>query len=203
MDTIAGLNVSRETLERLQIYQSLVEKWNNKINLVARSTLSDLWTRHLLDSAQLYELAPPNADRWVDLGSGGGFPGLVIAIMAAETRSPSSMILVESDLRKAVFLRTVLRETGISGKVISERIEDVSPLGGDVVSARALAKLDVLLGFAARHMSMDGVAIFPKGENWRQELSQAQSKWHFECQVDKSITNPTSVIIRATGVTRV
>ena len=198
-----GLNVSRETLERLQIYEALLRKWTPRINLVAKSTLDVLWARHFVDSAQIYRLAPAPADHWVDLGAGGGFPGLVVAIMGMEKGSPSRMTLAESDARKCAFLRTVIRETGAPAEVINERIEDIAPLQADVVSARALADLTRLLSFAARHMAPGGIGIFPKGEAWRTELDAAQSTWNFDYQVAKSETEQGPVILSVTGVARV
>jgi len=201
--SLPGLNVSRETTARLKTYQDLVEKWTPKINLIARSTLQDVWQRHFVDSAQLFSAAPQNAAHWVDLGSGGGFPGLIIAILGEEFGFPRKVTLVESDARKAVFLRTVLRETGVRADVLVSRIEEVEPLDADVVSARALADLTTLMGYAAQHLSEAGTAMFLKGENWRKELSEAQSKWRFEYEIDTSITHPSSVILRVKGVTLV
>ena len=200
MPTLPGLNVSRETQERLAIYQDLVEKWTPKINLVASGTLSEIWERHFIDSAQLFRLTPAGGHHWVDLGSGAGFPGLVIAILAQDTGLPNKITLVESDMRKAVFLRTVLRQTDIQAEVLNDRIEHIAPLNADVISARALADLTSLLGYAAQHLSGDGTAIFPKGEKWRKELKEAQSKWCFDHKIDTSITHPCSVVIRVKGV---
>ena len=122
---LGSLTVSRETIDRLSIYANLLEKWNPRINLVSRSTLDDLWSRHIVDSAQLFELAPVTAKHWVDLGSGGGFPGLVIAILAKELRPELEVVLVESDQRKCAFLRTVSRETNCGAVVHSKRVEEI------------------------------------------------------------------------------
>lgn len=187
-------DVPRETIERLEIYAGLLGKWNPKINIVAPSTLNDLWTRHIADSLQLASLAPTGA-KWADLGSGGGFPGLVVAIAHAATPG-FSMTLVESDQRKATFLRTVIRETGITAKVVADRIEKTAPLQADVLSARALAPLDVLLGFTARHRTTDGIALFPKGETWEREVEEAEANWRFRYEALPSTTNPASVILK-------
>ena len=197
------LNVSRETLEALQIYADLLVKWNPRINLVSKSTLTDLWARHILDSAQIYNLAPHPIDHWVDLGSGGGFPGLVIAVMAKERGSPTRVTLVESDARKSVFLRTVIRETGVQAEVITNRIEGVTPLQADVLSARALADLSTLLSFAEIHMSKAGTALFPKGVSWEKELKEAQIHWKFDHQIANSQTEAGPVILSVSGVSRV
>ena len=138
-------NVSRETLDRLLTFQSLVRKWNPAINLVSRADLSDLWGRHILDSVQIFDLLPPNASIWCDFGSGGGFPGLVVAILAKEKAPALKTVLIESDKRKSVFLRQVVNDLGLNAKVLSERIDEASPQSADVVSARAF-----LLEAAAR-----------------------------------------------------
>lgn len=200
---IAGLNVSRETNERLQIYADLLRTWNPKINLVAPSTLDDLWSRHFTDSAQLLRLAPPAFDHWADLGSGGGFPGLVIAILLQESAEAPQITLVESDARKSAFLRTVLHQTEVTASILTKRAEAVAPLKAAVVSARALAPLTKLLAFAHRHLASDGIALLPKGQNWEKELQEAQSAWQFSYRIDKSVLQENSVILSVTGVDRV
>lgn len=203
MITSEALGVSRETFALLEIYADLLQKWNRKINLVSRGSLNDLWTRHIQDSAQLFHLAPHPCKTWADLGSGGGFPGLVIALMASETGSPSETTLVESDIRKATFLRTVIRETGLNARVLCQRIEELDPLNAEVLSARALADLSDLLGFAERHLLPGGTALFPKGVQWEKELRKAQSLWNFDYTVANSQTESGPVILSITGVTRV
>ena len=195
------LNVSRETLERLDIYAELLLRWNVKINLVAKSTLDDLWSRHFLDSAQVFALG--QGDDWVDIGSGGGFPGLVVAILAAQARPDLSMTLVEADQRKATFLRTVLRETGVSGTVICERVEHVPPLGAKTLTARALAPLETLLGYAERHLSQDGRGLFLKGKNAKAEVQEALAQWRFDCQTYPSQTDSEAVILSIGDLSRV
>jgi len=195
-------DVSRETSERLRIYAELIEKWNPVIDLVSRSTLGDLWTRHFVDSAQLYRLAAGDLRKWADLGSGGGFPGLVIAILAAGEGRPLDMTLVESDQRKAAFLATVARQTGLDLTVRAARIEALEPLGAQVLSARALAPLDQLVQHAARHLSPDGVALFPKGAQHAVELNRALEKARFSYEKVASATDPDAVIYRIWGVSR-
>lgn len=196
-------NVSRETAERLDVYSALLHKWNPRINLVSRASLDQHGTRHFADSAQLYDLAEHPVGHWADLGSGGGFPGLVIAILAAETGTPLRVTLVESDLRKATFLATVIRETGVRAEVLTDRIEEIAPLRADIVSARALADLTTLLGFAARHLADGGSALFPKGQSWQEELRQAQSAWQFTARIATSKTDTGSVILNVRGISRV
>lgn len=196
-------DVSRETLDRLEIYAALLKKWNPAINLVAKSTLADLWSRHFVDSAQIYDLAPEPFKHWVDLGAGGGFPGMVCAIIAKEKAPEARFTLVESDQRKSAFLRTVARETGAHVEVVASRIEGIAPLQADVLSARALASLDMLLEFADRHMKPSGRAIFPKGESYQQEIAEAQGRWHFSAETIPSITDGKAVVLAIGGIERV
>jgi len=201
-DFAAATGVSRETLGRLSAYERLIAQWNPAINLVSRSSLADFWGRHALDSAQLLRLAPPDVRTWLDLGSGGGFPGLVVAILAAEQRPDLRVTLVESDQRKAAFLRTVARETGTAVTVIAERAELVPPAGADVVSARALAPLDRLLPLAERHLAASGVAIFPKGAAWQAEVNTALANWRFNLQNHASLTDPQGAVLVLEGISR-
>ncbi len=197
-----GLGVSRETLDRLEHYAALIQRWTPRVNLVAASTLDSLWTRHILDSAQIFPLAPPTARTWADLGSGAGLPGIVMAILAAEKRPALSVHLVESDRRKAVFLRTAIRETGINASVHVARAETLGPLHADVVSARALAPLDTLLDLAERHLAPEGVALFPKGANWRSEVDTALARRRFRCEDVPSVTAPDAVILKIGDIAR-
>ena len=196
-------NVSRETLDRLNTYHQLLHKWNPSINPVSRSTLADAWARHFADSAQLWSLSPETATLWADFGSGGGFPGMVIAIFAAEKRPAMEVVLVESDGRKAAFLSAVARETGITPRILTDRVETLQALQADVVSARALASLDVLLGYAARHLVPGGMALFPKGEKAQAELDNARATWRFSLQEHRSQTDPSAAILQIEGLCRV
>ncbi|MDJ0995196.1 MAG: 16S rRNA (guanine(527)-N(7))-methyltransferase RsmG [Dinoroseobacter sp.] len=198
-----GSGVSRETRERLEIYFDLLCKWNPKINLVAPSTLPDAWFRHFLDSMQLRDLAPDDWQSWVDLGSGGGFPGMVVAILAQSEKTDRSIMLVESDQRKAAFLRTVARETETPVEILAQRIEALGPLSADVVSARALAPLDKLLSYAVRHCRAGGTLLFLKGGRAKSELSDAQKNWQFEVTESPSQTDPAAVILHIKELRRV
>jgi 16S rRNA (guanine527-N7)-methyltransferase len=195
-------NVSRETLADLQAYMQLLEKWNKAINLVAKSTIDDAWNRHILDSAQLFPHAAAG-NTWADIGSGGGFPGMVIAILAKSWRPDLRVTLIEADQRKAVFLREVARATNTPVKLLSQRIETVPPLGADTLSARAFAPLDVMMPYVAQHMATDGVALLPKGSHYPQEVANARKSWNFDCQIMPSQTNAEAVILKIQGVRRV
>lgn len=200
---LPGRSVSRETSDRLAAFEAMIHKWNPAINLVSRSTLKDLRLRHFLDSAQIFDLAPTAARDWADLGSGGGFPGMIIAILAADARPYLSVTLVESDQRKAAFLATATRELGLSVKVIPARAESIPPLQADILSARALAPLYMLLAYAERHLSPSGTAIFPKGANHQAELDQALEHWTFSYQKVPSKTDAAGVILIIGGISRV
>lgn len=195
------MNVSRETKERLDIYLELLRKWSPKINLVSQESLKDAGNRHFDDSLQVASLCPKDAKSWVDLGSGGGFPGAVVAIALGDR--DIDVTLIESDQRKATFLRTVSRETKTPFAVIAERIENVPPMKSDVISARALAPLEELLGFAEQHLAPTGVAFFMKGESWRTEVDAAQKKWRFACKAHTSVTHPDAAILEIGGLSRV
>ncbi|XXK31259.1 16S rRNA (guanine(527)-N(7))-methyltransferase RsmG [Rhodobacteraceae bacterium nBUS_24] len=193
---ISGVNVSRETIEALEHFAALIEKWTVKINLISKASLADLWDRHILDSAQLLKICPRNIQKWLDLGSGGGLPGVVVAILAKELIPKLTMTLVESDKRKSVFLRTAIRELELNATVLNARIEKTAPLQADVISARALAELDVLLALAEPHLTKNTICLFQKGENWQKELSKAQQSWSFHCDITKSETQSGAIILK-------
>lgn len=201
-DFLAQRSVSRETFDRLERYAAILVKWNKTINLVSRSSLDQLWTRHMLDSAQIFDLCPDSATSWADLGSGGGFPGLVVAILAAEKAPNLKITLVESDVRKAAFLSTAVRELGLSTMVLSDRIEAIPPLKADVLSARALAPLVVLCEHAARHLASGGLGIFSKGSGADGEITEARTSWTFDLRKTPSLTDPQAVILAIEGISR-
>lgn len=204
VDAFAGrVDVSRETLDRLSGLEALLQKWNPAINLVSAATLSEVWTRHFLDSAQLFDCAGAQVAHWADLGSGGGFPGLVVGVLAREKCPEMQLTLIESDKRKAAFLLNAARELGLKATVRADRIEKVTPLGADVLSARALAPLTKLLAFAERHLSPEGIALFPKGERWKEEVALAEASWSFTCEPRESLTDPQAVVLKIRGLKRV
>ncbi|MAA99001.1 MAG: 16S rRNA (guanine(527)-N(7))-methyltransferase RsmG [Stappia sp.] len=199
----ATWSVSRETLDRLTIYVNLLLRWQSAQNLVAPSTLGEVWRRHVADSFQVSDCAP-DARVWADFGSGAGFPGLVTAIRLME-RGGGHVHLVESNQRKAAFLRTVIRETGCPATVHAERIETVTarlldtPPGDDgpvtAVSARALADLKQLCAYAAPFSATGALCIFHKGRNFRDEVAQASHQWDFDLVEKESLIDPDSRIL--------
>jgi len=201
-DRSRGLDVSRETEARLREYQALVIKWTGAINLVAESQVAHLWERHILDSAQLYPLAPSDFRAWVDIGSGGGFPGLVAAIMAAEFNPDATISLIESDQRKTAFLVAAASQLRLKAKVICGRAETLEPQKADVVSARAVAPLVKLISFANRHLTPDGTALFPKGQHYPEEIMTARRSWAFDVDLVPSLTDPMASIVKVWNIRR-
>ncbi|MGH6948022.1 MAG: 16S rRNA (guanine(527)-N(7))-methyltransferase RsmG [Kiloniellales bacterium] len=194
-DLQAVLNVSRETIERLEVYASLLRKWNPAINLVGASTLSNLWQRHIWDSAQLFPLLPPlSPDRsrvLVDLGSGAGLPGLILAILGA-----GAVHLVESDSRKAAFLREAARATETEAELHPCRAEALVPFPADAVTARALASLTALLPLAAPFLSGGGIGLFLKGARLEDELTGAEKEWSMAFDLLPSRSDASGRILR-------
>lgn len=185
--------VSRETFSRLSAFQATFEKWAARINLAAPSTIPELWSRHILDSAQLLPLAP-NALRWLDLGSGGGFPGAVLSVLLAG-RDGASITLVESNQKKASFLRNAI--AGAPGSVVAKRIEEVRGEFEDaeIVTARALAPLNKLLGLAEPWLAAGATALFHKGRDYRREIEESRDAWQFSLVEHSSAIDAASVIL--------
>lgn len=198
----AAFDVSRETVERLQAYLALLRRWNARINLVSPRSLDQAWTRHFADSAQLWALSP-RAGPWLDLGSGAGFPGLVIAAMAAEKAPGMATTLIESDQRKAAFLAAAARTLGLAVTVVDARIEEVPAQNAAVVSARALAPLDSLLAMVEKHRLPSGVALFLKGETVHSEVASAGRHWRFTPRIHPSLTEPRAAIVEIGAIERV
>ena len=194
--------VSRETLDRLECFVTLIQKWSSKINLISRHDLLDPWERHVSDSAQLIPLARPAPGTWVDLGSGGGFPAIVIAVLSAEKSPQTDMVMIEADARKATFLKTAVRELGLRASVITDRIEEAPPQSGDVVTARALAPLDQLLPLALRHLAPSGYCLFPKGIGASSEIRKALESYRFACDEVPRRTQNGSVVLRISEISR-
>ncbi len=192
---LGGVDVSRETIQYLEDFAALVMKWTPKINLIAKGSVADIWDRHITDSVQLYRFAPETYDKWADLGSGGGFPGIVMAILAKEKQPNAHFTLIESDQRKSTFLRTAARELQLPVTVTAERIEETAPLHADVVSARALAALSSLLPLAGRHVRDGGICLLHKGKQAAQEVAEAEINWSFDLEDYASITDPEARLL--------
>lgn len=193
----AQTNVSRETLARLEAYVALLVAWNKRINLVGPRTLEDVWRRHILDSAQLRPLIPAKARVLVDLGSGAGLPGLILAILGMP-----EIHLVEADARKCAFLREAARITGCAIALHPHRLEEVAGFAADVVTARAFAPLPKLLDYAARFLDAHSILLLPKGQNLREELTEARKGWKMREMFQPSVSDPSGTILRLEEVTR-
>ena len=196
--------VSRETLQRVDCFVELLLRWQSKINLISASTIPHVWTRHIADSLQLIDLAR-DAQIWVDVGTGGGFPGLVIACALAD-RPGAAVHLVESNLKKAAFLREAVQATGAPATVHGMRIETFAkgfrgPL--DVVTARAVSPLNALLNMCFPLLAKNGVTgLFPKGQNAALELDEAAKSWKMKAELVPSRTDPAGRIVVVRGLER-
>ena len=188
-------DVSRETFERLLAYEGLFLKWSKAINLAAPSTLADFWDRHVLDSAQLAAIHDPGGI-WVDIGSGGGLPGIVMSILLRESAN-GLVHLVESNGKKAAFLRQALIETGGAGHVHVMRIEDAFPTIGpaDIVTARALAPLPALISLARPWIDAGATGLFHKGRDYREEVKAARDDWHIDLIEHISSVDASSAVL--------
>ncbi len=194
-------NVSRETLKQLICYADLLTKWQKQINLVGPKTVPDLWKRHFSDSAQLCALAPDNWTSWIDFGSGAGFPGLVVALMS---QVPGRQVhLIESNGKKASFLREVARATGAPVIVHQERVEKISPFSVDVLSARACASLLDLLDYAEPFLPDTPTLLFPKGQDVGVELMECSKCWNIDLDKFPSQTDAGGVVLRIRKAVRV
>lgn len=193
----AETDVSRETLDRLRRYADLLEKWNRRINLVGQGTLADVWRRHMLDSAQLYPLIPDPAGPLVDLGSGAGFPGLVLAAMGA-----SDVHLIESDKRKCAFLGEAARAIGVPVTIHAERIESITPFIARTIVSRALAPLSDLLDLAVNFSNKHSILLFLKGRTANLELTGVKNEWTMRVDQIPSCTDPNGTILRLEAISR-
>jgi 16S rRNA (guanine527-N7)-methyltransferase len=202
MDTeeaIRCLDVPRETLDRLEAFVALLREENERQNLVSRASLDRLWERHILDSAQLVRFAPPAARTWLDLGTGAGFPGLLVPLFHR-----ADVILVEARRLRADFLRTAASVLGIAGRVeiVASKLEALPVRAVNVISARAFAPLAKLLTLAERFSTRETVWILPKGRNAKSELDAARSSWQGDFRLEPSLTDADAGIIVASGVHR-
>ena len=189
--------VSRETLARLEAYAALLTRWSARINLIGRDTITDLWRRHILDSAQLRAFVPNRARSMIDLGSGAGLPGLVLAILGVP-----GVELIEADSRKCAFLREALRVTGAAALIRPCRIEAVPRHPVDIITARACAPLDRLVGLAEPFLGPDSECLFLKGERIEQELTIAREGWTMTVSACQSRSDPRGGVLRLQQVAR-
>lgn len=193
-------NVSRETLADYELWLAHLLKWNRKINLVSPSALDDFWRRHALDSWQITPHMPEKAHRFIDLGSGAGFPGIALAIAAKYQNPDSQVLMVESAGKKTSFLKTVIRDLKLPAKATSERAETLEAKPYDVVSARAFAPLDRLFNYAQPFWGEDTIGLFLKGGNIEAELTEADKSWKYFHELIPSLSDSTGCIVKITGL---
>ena len=200
MSSTICLDVSRETQDRLEKYQALLAKWQTRINLVAPDTLADSWNRHFVDSLQIIKFLPPEEFTLIDMGTGAGFPGLVIAI----TRPNSRVHLIESDSKKCEFLKAVSRETSASIQIHNSRIEATPPFMADIITARALASLTELLGYTLPFAALNPHVkmIYLKGARWESEINDAQNTYMFDVETHESLTSNQSRVLIISNLKR-
>ena len=193
---VKSLNVSRETLNGFYEYETLLSKWNEKINLVSKNTLVDIWERHFLDSGQIIKHVEVSGKRWVDVGSGAGFPGLVVALLLRDRKIDCDLVLVEKNSKKGLFLNEVIRKLNLSVEVVNDNIDNLEPLNADVLTARAFSELNNLIEIAFRHRKKEGICLFLKGENYRIELDKTLNYWFFDYDIIDSLSSSSGKIIR-------
>ena len=195
-DFIKGLNVSRETFKSFCEYEALLSKWNKKINLVSQNTLAQLWNRHFLDSGQIINHVDAFGKKWVDVGAGAGFPGLVVALLLRDRKIDCDMVLVEKNTNKVFFLNEVIRKLNLNVKVVNKNVDTIEPLNADIFTARAFSELKKLIELAFRHRKEMGICLFLKGENYRFELDKTLNYWFFDYDIFDSVSNSSGKIIR-------
>ena len=193
---VKSLNVSRETLNGFYEYETLLSKWNEKINLVSKNTLVDIWERHFLDSGQIIKHVEASGKRWVDVGSGAGFPGLVVALLLRDRKIDCDLVLVEKNPKKGFFLSEVIRKLKLSVEVVNDNIDTLEPLKADILTARAFSELNKLIEIAFRHRKKEGICLFLKGENYRMELDKTLNYWFFDYDIIDSLSSSSGKIIR-------
>ena len=193
---VKSLNVSRETLNGFYEYETLLSKWNEKINLVSKNTLVDIWERHFLDSGQIIKHVEASGKRWVDVGSGAGFPGLVVALLLRDRKIDCDLVLVEKNPKKGFFLKEVIRKLNLSVEVVNDNIDTLEPLNADILTARAFSELNNLIEIAFRHRKKEGICLFLKGENYRIELDKTLNYWFFDYDIVGSLSSSSGKIIR-------
>ena len=197
-----------KVIKDLHLYCDWLLQWNKTINLIAHKQTKQLWLRHIEDSAQLFHLVPKSYHllpglTWVDIGSGGGFPSIVLAIMAKHQSQGFRFHLIESHQRKASFLAFVIRNLGLNATVYPERIEKIEPKQANIVTARALSELDMLLFYAHKHLMKQGVALFPKGVQHKKEIDKAKLSWRFKLKKHKSEVEAKAVILQISKISKI
>lgn len=202
-NTVVENSVSRETLERLKAYEASLHEWQKKFNLVSNASLEDAWNRHFLDSMQLFNFIPKTARNLCDFGSGAGFPGMVLAIMAKEKTPYLKVSLIESIKKKTLYLNEVNKITEANAVIINDRIENIPPQSFDVITSRAMASLKDLLNYTKKFFGKNTVCIFPKGKSYAEEIAEAEKFWKFDCKIVPSEMSSEGVILIITNLSAI
>lgn len=190
-------NVSRETLDKLFLYEELLTKWQKSINLVSNATINTIWERHFLDSAQLYDHIDNPEASILDIGSGGGFPAIILAILGI-----NNIHVAESDKRKCIFLKEITRQCKLNTTIHNTRIEALEPRPYDIITSRACASLDTLIHYAEPFLSKNTYCLFPKGQNYTKEIGEALLKWNFDYELFPSLSDTSARIIKIHNISR-
>ena len=202
IDISEKYNVSRETIEKLKTFQNMVLEWNSKFNLISKSSESDIWQRHIIDSLQLQQFITAKDKILYDFGSGAGFPAIVLAIVSEEIFPDLQISLIESIGKKVIFLNEVKNTLNLNINVIQNRIENLKLPKADIITSRALASLDKLLKYAIPFCNKNTKLVFPKGEKWQEEITTAQKEWSFDFESFPSQTSQTRKILYIKNIRR-
>ena len=202
-NTVMENSVSRETLERVKAYEASLHEWQKKFNLVSNASLEDAWNRHFLDSMQLFNFIPKTARSLCDFGSGAGFPGMVLAIMAKEKTPYLKVSLIESIKKKTLYLNEVNKITEANAVIINDRIENIPPQSFDVITSRAMASLKDLLNYTKKFFGKNTVCIFSKGKSYAEEIAEAEKFWKFDCKIVPSEMSSEGVILIITNLSAI
>lgn len=195
-------NVSRETINELKKYEALVVEWNNKFNLISKSSVQYIWGRHILDSLQLCQFVKNTDKIMYDFGSGAGFPAIVLSIVGKQLFPELKIFLVESITKKALFLNTVKNELNLNIEVINGRIENIKAENIDLISSRAMASLDKLIDYSKPFCNKNTRLIFPKGSKYKDEIDLSLKTWKFDFDVIQSKTDETGKILYIRNIRR-
>ena len=200
-EELSRYNVSRETYKKLQDFVALLSEWNTKMNLVSKNSLSDVWIRHVLDSAQLVDYIPNNVKHIVDIGSGSGFPGIVLAILLQEQNPQAHITLVESITKKALYLKNVAENLGLNSvEVVNNRVENAVFKNVDMITARAVASTDILCGYADKIGNKNTEMLLLKGRSFADEEAEAGKRWIYTREIYKNKYSDDGVIVRIKNI---
>ena len=196
-------NVSRETMQNLDDYRDNLERWAKRINLVSLTTLQDFWCRHALDSAQLIGIAGNNARRWIDFGSGAGFPGLIVAALLAQNNQGYSVTLVDTNIKRCAFLAESARILGVNVNILNKKADTIAPFELDIITARAFTGLKNLLDLSLPFATIGARPLFLKGETVHDEIKEASTNYSFGFKTWPSLVHPKGQVIEITNLSRI